>query len=118
MVQYRVQDRLQFQLERGGHFFGPHAGGIPLISRTPRAVKRHIKSTDDEKVLHDWINSTSTSKGSQKVLKLGKERHLYIHKLCNQLESENPGLRRLEHHSVSVGQRGRHLYVTLRGKHR
>ena len=99
----------------GGHFFG-HAGGIPLITRTPRAVKRHIKSTDDEKVLRDWINSPSTSIGAQKVLKLGKERRLYIHKLCDQLESENPGLR-LEHHSVSVGQRGRHLYVTLRGKH-
>ena len=103
-------------MERGGHFFGPHAGGIPLITRTPRAVKRHIKSTDDEKVLCDWINSTSTSIGSQKVLKLRKERRLYIHKLCDQLESENPGLR-LEHHSVSVGQRGRLLYVTLRGKH-
>ena len=26
----------------GGHFFGPHAGGIPLITRTPRAVKLSI----------------------------------------------------------------------------
>lgn len=90
--------------------FSPGSGmslGRSTFSRTP--TKKSVKSTDDEKELRDWV--AMAVKGDTKTFKVGKDRRLFLHRLCDVLEREHPGLR-LGHSSSNEGQR-RHLHITV-----
>ena len=82
---------------------------LPLHIPPSRKTKH---SDDDERELRQWIASAAV--GSQKVWKIGKDRRLYLHRLCDSMMHEIPGLR-LEHHSEG-DQRSRQLYITIRAK--
>ncbi|CAB9502680.1 expressed unknown protein [Seminavis robusta] len=81
-------------------------------SATPK--KKSAKSGDDEKELLQWIQSAT--EGQQKMFKgLGKDRRICLHKLCDKLKGDNPGLE-LEHRSIDGAGTRRDLYITLRRK--
>jgi ERCC4-type nuclease len=93
--------------------FAAHSSASPFPSLAFASSAKTTKHSDvDERELRNWLATAPAY--SQKSWKIGKDRRKYLHRLCDQMMSENPGL--VLQHESSGEVRGRELVITLKAK--